>query len=422
MRIRFVPVLRATMLVTLALPGAAFAAGQAFVVAPVIDPGVDFTSPQAAIDAASDGDLVLVREGSYGAVTIGDKSVTLLADTQTTVGEVRLERVRVENLAPGKTVVVRGFELGPAVFVQLVTIVDCGGAIVIEDCGSNPGTVGTFDPPTVGILNSNRVVLVRCEFMGAKAIPSTLAQIVGARALYAEASNVFVQGGTLRGGAGANAAALLPGIIAPSTRGGAGVDLVSGFFHAVGATIEGGRGGNGTNTLQGCVPASNGGIGLIAGGAVVRLDTAIVGGAPGETSGGCAPATAGDAIVVTSGSIAVVADVAREFETTSPAFEGQISTTTVRGVPGEAVFMLRSLAAQATYVPALKGALVPAFPLQIVPLGNLPPSGELSFSVTLPVGLLPPAIDFVDLHHQVLVAGASGFGLLGTSSASTIVR
>jgi pectin methylesterase-like acyl-CoA thioesterase len=66
---------------TLALLLAAGASAQSvFVVAPVAGPGVFSTDIQPAVDAAANGDLVLVKAGTYSGFTIDAKGVSVIAD------------------------------------------------------------------------------------------------------------------------------------------------------------------------------------------------------------------------------------------------------------------------------------------------------------------------------------------------------
>lgn len=401
----------------------ALGAGQAIIVGPNPGPGTDFFVLQQAVDAAGDGDLVLVRPGSYGNVLVNNKSLTLHADPGPGDDEVRVQQIVVQNLTAAKAVTVRGFAVGPLGLGPRLNVMNCQGGVVVEDCLVEASGTATPNQSVILVSTSQHVALVRCRATGPNAALSTLvAPPPGAAALGLADSNVFVQGGTYRGGVGSHAQAFFPGVISVSSPGGKGIDVANSLLHAVAATIEGGPGGNATQTTSQCFAASNGGAGIGGTGSVILLDSDVAGGPAGENTGACVPASDGLATQLTAGSVATIPDLAREFEVTSPAVEGQLATTTVRGVPGEAAFMLRGFAADPTYVSSLKGGLVPAFPLQIIALGVVPPSGEITFSVLIPLGVLPPAIDFVDLHHQVLVAGATGTGLLGTSSVATVVR
>ena len=59
---------------------ASAAAQRVWVVAPTLGPGVDCTAIQPAIDAAADGDTVLVRAGTYKGFAIIAKGLYLHAD------------------------------------------------------------------------------------------------------------------------------------------------------------------------------------------------------------------------------------------------------------------------------------------------------------------------------------------------------
>ena len=61
------------------LLAAGASAQSVFVVAPVAGPGVFSTDIQPAVDAAANGDLVLVRAGTYFGFTIDGKGVSVVA-------------------------------------------------------------------------------------------------------------------------------------------------------------------------------------------------------------------------------------------------------------------------------------------------------------------------------------------------------
>ena len=121
--------------ITLAL--ASFpAAARAEVLVVDADGSADFTTLQAAIDAARDGDLILVRHGDYGAAKIVGKGLHLavLGDDVVTSGDVELR-----NLAPGQTVLLSGLPatrpggLGPRLIID-----GCAGSVRIHGCRIDP--------------------------------------------------------------------------------------------------------------------------------------------------------------------------------------------------------------------------------------------------------------------------------------------
>lgn len=63
-----------------------------------------------------------------------------------------------------------------------------------------------------------------------------------------------------------------------------------------------------------------------------------------------------------------------------------------------------------------------SMPVTAFILPPLGPSGTTSFGVQLPVSGLPPGLEGVNLYEQVLVAGASGNGLLSSPSVISILE
>src|SRR5690606_7177400 len=168
----------------------------------------------------------------------------------------------------------------------------------------------------------------------------------------------------------------------------------------------------------------DGGNGVVDGGALTLLDSTVAGGNAGANAAGCPPAGSDGVPFQTlgGGSITTIADVLRRFEVSVPIHEGTSAQNTIEGVPGELVVLLVSFAADGAFFPGLGGSLCGTAPFLAVVLGAVPAGGVLSFQVPIAVGSLPAAIDGVNVYEQVLVAGAQGFGLLGTPTVVTVVR
>src|SRR5262245_15566256 len=135
----------------LALLLAAGASAQSvLVVAPVAGPGVFATDIQPAIDAAADGDLVLVEAGSYSGFTIDGKGVSVVADVGAAADS--NGRVIVRNVSASQRVLLQGLTVqGDDLAPAIVTLNDLG-AIWIESCNV---TGGTSDGPGLVAVSIN---------------------------------------------------------------------------------------------------------------------------------------------------------------------------------------------------------------------------------------------------------------------------
>src|SRR4030095_10421703 len=165
-------------------------AQQVFVVGPP-GPGVFSQQIQPAIDAAFDGDVVLVKSssgGSTGYWTISDKSITLIAEAgvkpQIAPGTIR-------NIPASKHVTVRGFEILYFLHVQ------SDGPVWIEDCDVNPWFVlgGSF-ATIVTVNNSASVTFQRCT------VSSTVTFEMPPPTTLLKNSNVYAYSSKFRGAMG----------------------------------------------------------------------------------------------------------------------------------------------------------------------------------------------------------------------------
>src|SRR5262245_26298289 len=134
-----------------------------------------------AIDAAAEGDILLIKPGSSGgfldSLTIDGKSLTLVVDG----GTYTLGQLSVRNLAAGQQVTLRNLTLGPTLtpFSPIgsdsaaLNVVDCAGAVWVDTCtlAPPPTTPGLFGFSPHGLhgltaLNSQDVVVSDCTITG----------------------------------------------------------------------------------------------------------------------------------------------------------------------------------------------------------------------------------------------------------------
>jgi hypothetical protein len=81
----------------------------------------DFTAIQPAIDAAANGDVILVAAGDYWTPAVGQLAANLIVDAKALTliadppgASVKVPGMRILNLAANQTVFVRGFDALPS--------------------------------------------------------------------------------------------------------------------------------------------------------------------------------------------------------------------------------------------------------------------------------------------------------------------
>lgn len=136
--------------------------------------GGSFTDLPAAVAAAVDGDVLLVKRGTYSGTTISNKSLDLVADTGAAV--VVQGQLLIQNLAATRAVTVTGFTLrANSALSAALSLLSSSGSIRIQGC-----TVRGFDQPdcappypsggvAVSGVNATDVALTRCTVAGGRA-------------------------------------------------------------------------------------------------------------------------------------------------------------------------------------------------------------------------------------------------------------
>lgn len=357
--------------------------------------GSAFTEIQPAIDAAADGDTILVKPGSYGAFTIDDKALVVTRSLDSALS-VTSGTATVQNLAATRSITIRGINASKAILQQNA------GAIWLESivvggfpCASSavPGTYLSVDSCAV-------VIATRCGFFGGEGSP-------GGHGVDASTSNVYLFESNVFGGKGENGAA-----------GGDGVHLTSSFLFASGAILWGGCGGD--LDEHPCAVGGAGGSGLVSSGGPVPalLETTLQGGWGGTGFEGpwCGAGPDGPPAV---GSYDLIAGYARDYQLTSPVPGGQTTTLSYTGKPGDVVFTLIGLLPSALFLPDLAGTLVVPIPPLLVSHGQADAAGKLTTMITLPI--LPPGIEAFPVYAQAAAVSAVGTAVLGAPSQLTIL-
>ncbi len=134
--------------------------------------GAPFTEIQDAVNAATSGDVVLVRPGIYSFFVIDRRGVHILADAGAIVRPGRLSAFSVSNLGAGEDVVIAGLTTEGA---ALVSAFQNRGRVLFEDL-SLPGVhVGVADCDSFAAhrlaagsvsVESSNAALARCDLGG----------------------------------------------------------------------------------------------------------------------------------------------------------------------------------------------------------------------------------------------------------------
>ncbi|MBK6941673.1 MAG: hypothetical protein IPH13_15970 [Planctomycetes bacterium] len=408
-------------------PASSFAA-TVHVVSFAPGPGVDFTSAQAAVDAAAPGDVILFRQGAYGSVTIAGKGITLVADAgaivhlsapfsfSASMGPQSFHNV-VRDVPAGQRVVFRG--IGS---MRGLEIVDCDGAVWIEDC-----TVGGT-APALRAIDSVRVDLIRGSVNGPSGYVDTAVQTIvpTGDAAWIVGSHFCAVGASIVGGDGKDFAFTQLGPTSP-TDAGRGLVLDSGATAWLEAsTITGGTGGDGAGSRAQlyCFNGGNGGVGLrvIASTATLR-NASILGGPGGSVVGSClfwtlSPGIGANAVDVVSGSVTTSDFSGGSIALSSPTRESQSTTLSLTGsANGAAVlFVGTSLATGPAATPLGSTLVSPSTFVALIPLG---PAGSIGVPVTLP--LLPAGIDAASLFTQAAFCSSVDGCAFGAASELTVL-
>lgn len=387
--------------ISLLLALGASAQGHVWVVDAASGPGADFSALQPAIDAALDGDLLLVRSGSYTHATLSAKALTIAADSGANVQSAGL---RVQATAATQPVVLRGLRLFPPSGASALLSVDaCQGEVWVESCYING-----IDTGAVALHASPRVLIERCEIYGGVGTWNALTGTISAGK-----PGIALDGGQLalfecavRGGAGH----YQPQTHAISS-GGAALAIASGFAHLSDSELVGGEPGSGPF----CTGLAIGGAGALvqSGGWLYELGSVLL----GSTGTICAAGSPG--LVLAGGAYQHAVEPPCSFAAPSPLREGQAFATLAGAPAGSLLFLALDAQPGSTWLAAWHGPLLlnSLGAGSLIALGAMPASGALS--TNFGALSLPPGSEQVRVFAQ---AGAfEPDGALVACSASSVV-
>lgn len=390
-----------------------------------------FIQIQPAVNAAVDGDIILIKPGSYGQFAIQNKAITVTADVY---GGVLVNRgVKINNLASTRSVTIRGIKtLGGGSDYGLLGE-NNQGPIWVENCDLsgdvlNPSLLSGYSTVHSGAYLNNcaSITFLDCNLVGGNfgLYPSAN----GGNGLDATNSEVVMYTCKSSGGKGGNGYEFGSYTDVNGGPGGHGAVVSGGSLIASGCKFMGGKGGNGKwNTqLDQKAPGGDGGHGLFLNtnypGAFV-VDCSFTGGAVGLNGGpwnGVQPKP-GLPTKIQTGVIQYSYEVARSYSATSPVRETKKSLLSFDCKPGEIVSILYSSDQDVeTWLPLFHGSLL-LMPREssVMQLGAVP-TGTAEFTFTMPT--LPPTIQGSVIYTQALFTDVYGLNLvIGPASAITIL-
>ena len=333
-----------------------------WIVGPTPGPDVAFVQIQDAVNAASDGDIILVRSGTYTEVTIDGKSLSIQAEPGAAVdigAPFGFGSVVIQNTAADQPVSVRGIDapLGSdgIIFQAGLVVADCAGPVLVEDGVYIPTPIGhpAGMAEGVAVSNSTSVTLVRCTMLSIETFPGFHIdpglRVVNSNVQVFESTATGTSGIELLGGSVFVAGSLITGDVDALT-------LSASFLEDPEATV---------------------------------LDTTFVRGALGQD------------IRINAGTANELLGTRRSYAHSSPVREGEATLETYVGEPFELVLL--------AFSPALvPGALVPEFfgsmhlgtPLVLRNRGLLNAAGTRTKSIT--INDLGPGIEAIALFESAV--------------------
>ncbi len=372
----------------------------------VVDPagGPGGALLQSTIDAASAGDLLIIRAGDYSQVSpivVNGKAITLQCDAASPVA---LAGLKISAIGAGSRFVARGFHVETKQDFAIrpgVEVANCAGTVWLEECTID-GADGDPAPPFLAIAGAigikatgaTDLVIERCAITGGNgAYYAGLTNMVsnGGHGARFDSSAVTVHDSTFTGGNTGGG----PSPSGNSIVAGSGIWMNHTALFCAGVVSTGGN-------LLVTLPFSWSGAGLDATASTSRLRDSEFhrgSGPPGQTAADIAqdPAT-----------IFTYPAPAASFSVSAPVVSGNNATLTFTGVAGDTVVLFAGLAGGTTFLGYYQGALlVNGGPIAgPFVLGVVPPSGTLN--VLVPTAPLPAAApDGATLQLQAVVTAPS---------------
>ena len=371
--------------------------------------GADYQDIQSAVDAASDGDVVLVQTGRYAGFTIDGKSIVVIGESGGAFDFLPQQTVTVRNVDASSQVVVRGLYADAAQTAPQLVLDDNPGVVIVEDM--------RFESPWIdissGILeDSDVVVLTRCEFDGGYSLTGE------SHGIETTNSSLYVYDSVV------TTDSMLGEVMSEQGRpGAAALRIDSGFAFLSNSSLIGpdaAECGIFTSTL------GDGGPGLESIGSDIEvLGSTVVGGSGGGDGFFCDITNDGPPSVLDGAStFTLLGEAPRSYEITAPLREGAGGSYDLEGPMAETTSVCFAEAIVVTAVPMITGPVLIPVPDTTVATGAIPGSGVLQVPFTAPS--LSAGARALTTLGQGMFTGTSSYavslsvGVLLDSSIATI--
>ena len=380
---------------------AGFASADVIVIDSAGGPGSDFMD-LGGLAAAQDGDLVLIRAGTYGGFfpVIDGRGFAIQAEDG---AEVRFTSgLRIQNLGPSQHMSVRGIR-----FDSLgLRLSDCTGPLLFEDCSlMAAGLLAAIDSIIASRCSS--LSFSHCDLRWVENPQSeseTLRLIDSSVYLF----DTHVNGLDLFGGG-------LSAVMAQDSS-----------LFLTGSQVQGGLGAPGV--LGGPTGCTNGGAGgpavtLLGSSLVQVLHSSVQGGAGGPAQlPGCSDGAAGADFINSGGSTVIqVAGPSPSLVLASPVRAGNAVSRSFSGPAGDSVWFLFAMAPSAPVGQGIFDGTLLLDPAQLTlrRIGTFPASGQLQDSLIAP---LIPGLESLQFFAQsMLFSNAEGRFIMGSGSIITLL-
>ena len=386
----------------------------------------DFVDVKDAVLAASDGDTILVSEGSYSPFVIDNKSLTIQGIGLPTISAVGVfsaatPSITVKNLATQQEVHLSGLRTQSLLVFELENIVldQCEGSVTFEHCD-----FALSSGESVVLTDCASVTFVDCLLFASPTFPSTAGSQFLAHVPYdgiiAVDTNLFLYDCEVRGSEGADGHSQLFTNFPPGPAG-AGLSLRGSSLFASGCTFIGGNAGG--DPGQFCEQAQDGQPALEVGPSFATafssaelIDCVSIGGTGGV--GGCGMPNGVDApaqFVSAGSTLFVHPGIARSLDISSPNTQDSHTFIRVEGAPGDrALLFFSPLASPGIKTPGLPTVLHLGLPASTFALGKIPASGFFERA------LATPSV----VGHQLIftqLVSIDSMGTIFTSGPNTVL-